>query len=301
MVTKALLHDVLNQLPLGINLFSPVWDEVGELVDLKFVYANSVASELVNHDNLRGKLLLKEFSSMTVRSVFERYKTVLETGEPLTFDAYFSAEQSVLGKARVLELNARLIDSYLLVTVNDVTQTRNLKDEITRLATHDELTDLYNRRYLIGQILELLSLARRNNWWMSLLYMDLNHFKPINDTYGHSAGDAVLRDIARRLQPLTRQEDILARWGGDEFVFLLPATDAKGALQVAERVAKVFEHPFRFLGTSAQVGVSIGVASMPAKEAELSELVLRADEAMYIAKRDKDKENAPIRVWKTLL
>ena len=270
-------------------------------MDLKFVYANSLASAMVNGKKLRGKFLLKEFSNTTMQSVFERYKTVLKTGQPTHFDAYFSAEQSVVGKARVFELNAQLVDTYLLVTANDVTQTRNLKNEITRLATHDELTDMYNRRYLIGQILELLSLARRNNWSMSLLYMDLNHFKPINDTYGHSAGDTVLRDIARRLQPLTRQEDILARWGGDEFVFLLPATEAKGALQVAKRVAKAFENPFRFLGTSAQVGVSIGVASMPAKEAELSELVLRADEAMYIAKRDKDKENAPIRVWKTLL
>ena len=298
-MVSELIQDVLEHLPVGVNLFKPVWDDADGLRDLKFVYSNALGAELIgSNEKLDGKLLLQTFSNDTVSEVFKRYRHVLRVRKAATFDVQFS---SAADEKRTFEITAQPLNDHLLVTFSDVTQTRTLKEEINHLATHDELTDLYNRRYLIGQTLELLSLAKRNNWWMSLIYMDLNHFKPVNDTYTHSAGDAVLQDIAWRLQPLTRQEDVLARWGGDEFVLLLPNTDAQGALRVARRVAQAFEERFEFMGKSARVGVSIGVASMPAKDAELSELVLRADEAMYIAKRDKDKENAPIKVWKSLL
>lgn len=298
---KQLLHDVLEQLPAGVILFEPVTDEGGTITDFCFVYLNRLAQDIAGADNLIRERLLEQFPSEAMQTVFKQYKNAFESGKALKFEAHFGTDSTRTGRERIFELQAKPLGEYLLVGLADITHSRRLKEEISRLATHDELTGLYNRRYLIGQMLELLSLARRNDWWMSLLYFDLNHFKPVNDNYGHGAGDAVLRDVARRLEPLSREEDILARWGGDEFVLLLPGTPEKGALKVAKRIAEAFAQPFYFMGGRAEVGASIGGASMPAREAELSELVLRADEAMYIAKLRKDEERAPVEMWKAIL
>lgn len=147
----------------------------------------------------------------------------------------------------------------------------------------DPLTGLWNRSAFEDQIQRIVALARRQQESLSLLLIDVDRFKHINDTYGHSAGDAVLRQLARSFQKTARRSDLIARWGGDEFTVLLPATGSAGAFTFAERLA----HDARSIdvpGSVATVTLSIGVATLRDDEGPL-QLRESADAAMYRAKQ----------------
>ncbi len=158
-------------------------------------------------------------------------------------------------------------------------------DEIYRLTTVDGLTQVFNRRYFEDAIERELSRSRRYARPLSLVLMDIDHFKKINDTFGHLAGDAVLKDVASTVRSRTRREDVLARYGGEEFALLLPEIDQKGAVQMAEKVRKLVEkHAFAFDGEIIPVTLSAGVATVQAKNEDPPELVRRADEKLYESK-----------------
>ncbi|MBN0986757.1 GGDEF domain-containing protein [Amphritea pacifica] len=166
-------------------------------------------------------------------------------------------------------------------------QRKNLisQQQIEHLAHHDVLTGLNNRNIFI-QILELqLTQSRRTQEPLALLYMDLDQFKPINDRYGHEAGDYVLKQFAARLKQILRESDLLARLGGDEFAALLSSYGNKRQLEIiAERIISATEEPVSFRGQQLQVGISIGIA-LHFQGLPLESLLHEADQAMYKAKR----------------
>mgnify|MGYP001765262258 CR=1 FL=1 len=158
-------------------------------------------------------------------------------------------------------------------------------DEIYRLTTVDGLTQVFNRRYFEDAIERELSRSRRYARPLSLVLLDIDYFKKINDTFGHLAGDAVLKEVAGVVRSRTRREDVLARYGGEEFALLLPEIDEKGAVQLAEKVRKLVErHAFEFDGETIPVTVSAGVATVQRKSEEPQELIRRADEKLYESK-----------------
>lgn len=158
-------------------------------------------------------------------------------------------------------------------------------DEIYRLTTVDGLTQVHNRRYFDEAIERELSRCRRYGRALSLLLIDVDHFKRINDTFGHLAGDAVLKEVASAIQKRIRKEDLLSRYGGEEFAVLTPEIDHKGALSMGEKVRKVIEkHEFSFDGEVIPVTISCGVATLGKKGDEAVALVQRADEKLYEAK-----------------
>jgi two-component system cell cycle response regulator len=160
-----------------------------------------------------------------------------------------------------------------------------LYDEATRLSLTDGLTGLWNRRHLALRIEAELSRAVRFGEPFSVLCCDLDGFKPVNDTLGHQAGDTVLIETARRLTDATREVDIVARPGGDEFTLLLPKTGVAGALRLADKIrTAVGERPFELDATSVDVSVSIGVAAYPEHGSSGKELLAAADGALYRAK-----------------
>jgi diguanylate cyclase (GGDEF)-like protein len=160
-----------------------------------------------------------------------------------------------------------------------------LYDEATRLSLTDGLTGLWNRRHLALRIEAELSRAVRFAEPFSVLCCDLDGFKPVNDTLGHQAGDTVLIETARRLTDATREVDIVARPGGDEFTLLLPKTGVAGALRLADKIrTAVGERPFELDCTSVDVSVSIGVAAYPEHGSSGKELLAAADGALYRAK-----------------
>lgn len=158
-------------------------------------------------------------------------------------------------------------------------------DLAIELATHDDLTGVLNRRAFGDRALQHLKLAERGGSTLSVLAMDLDHFKRINDAYGHQAGDTVLREFVRIAQSCLRYPDQLGRVGGEEFVAILPATRAPGALVVAERLRqKLAETSIHHGETSINVSVSIGVAQYDSRRHDLNTLLEAADAALYGAK-----------------
>jgi two-component system cell cycle response regulator len=154
------------------------------------------------------------------------------------------------------------------------------------LALTDELTGLYNRRYLFAHLDELIGRVHKDGISAAVLLFDIDHFKQVNDTYGHPAGDDVLRELAARTVNSVRSVDLVARFGGEEFVVVMPETDLAIAASVAERVrAAVAREPFalRGIGEKLLVTISVGVAAAGDQD-DRDKLLKRADDALYAAK-----------------
>jgi diguanylate cyclase (GGDEF)-like protein len=158
-------------------------------------------------------------------------------------------------------------------------------DEIYRLTTVDGLTQVNNRRSFDEAIEREISRCRRYGRTLSLVLVDVDHFKKINDTFGHLAGDAVLKEVASAIKKRIRKEDHLSRYGGEEFAVLTPEIDLKGAHAMAEKLRRMIEkHEFSFDGEVIPVTISCGVGSLGKKGDTSSALVQRADEKLYEAK-----------------
>jgi diguanylate cyclase (GGDEF)-like protein len=180
------------------------------------------------------------------------------------------------------ELIARVTSAVRLKALQDELRSRNL--ELEHISRTDALTGLSNRRHAEEQLHRHVSSARRYGMELSVIMLDIDHFKAINDTFGHAAGDAVLRGFATRLGLFLRAEDVGARWGGEEFLIVLPFTDLEGATAVAERLrAALADEPFLIPnGEAITVTLSGGCASC--RDADSERLVREADAALYEAK-----------------
>jgi diguanylate cyclase (GGDEF)-like protein/PAS domain S-box-containing protein len=162
----------------------------------------------------------------------------------------------------------------------DITDRNRARSHLVHLADHDALTGLYNRRRFEAEVERQITLRRRYSNPATLLLLDLDNFKAVNDTMGHGAGDSLISDIASALQAALRETDIVARLGGDEFVILLPETDARAAYQVAESLrAAVADHP-AFGSHGLAITASVGIAPLT-PDVTASELMVQADLALY--------------------
>jgi diguanylate cyclase (GGDEF)-like protein len=159
-------------------------------------------------------------------------------------------------------------------------------EEIYRLMTVDGLTELHNKRYFTESLEKEISRAKRYERAFSLVLFDIDHFKKINDSFGHLAGDAVLRQLGALVRGRVRRDDVPARTGGEEFAVILPEVGKDGASQLADKLRKaVQDSTFRFEGTIIPVTISLGVAEWEPNVDDPAELVKRADEKLYEAKR----------------
>jgi diguanylate cyclase (GGDEF)-like protein/PAS domain S-box-containing protein len=171
--------------------------------------------------------------------------------------------------------------------LRDITERKKTENQLELLATTDELTGLYNRRFFIEQLEKELRLTLRYKKETSLILFDVDNFKNVNDTYGHDVGDDVLVFIAKAAGNSIRDVDCLARFGGEEFIILLPETPLNGALIVAERIRSFIEHAEFFLeeGKRLHFTISLGVTEIHEEEEGHSTVIKRADNAMYRAKQ----------------
>jgi len=174
----------------------------------------------------------------------------------------------------------------LRVVVTDINERKSAADHIHFLAHFDALTGLPNRAQLNERANYAINLAGRTQEPMALMFIDLDHFKDINDTLGHSIGDALLVELSSRLRQLLRETDTVSRLGGDEFIFLFYGIGAHGATQVAQKLLDVIASPFRMEQHDLNITGSIGIALYPDDGTDLETLFRRADAAMYCAKRE---------------
>jgi diguanylate cyclase (GGDEF)-like protein len=173
----------------------------------------------------------------------------------------------------------------LVLNTRDVTEQSVIKEQYMHQAFHDPLTDMANRSLFLYQVGHALARAQRQSQAVTVMFIDLDNFKTVNDSLGHAAGDRLLVEAARRLATCVRGSDLIARLGGDEFAVLLEETrDVTEALQVAERVGTAFARPFVLAGKEVFVTSSIGIARTEHGETS-DELVRNADLAMYVAKQ----------------
>lgn len=196
---------------------------------------------------------------------------------------------------RALVANGVYVAGALLIEIMFIHQYLSYRELIAHtsksvrlesLAASDPITGLPNHRSVVTNLDQELHRSRRSDIACSILFLDLDRFKKLNDTFGHPAGDAALREFASVARVALRGSDTLGRWGGEEFVALLPEADADEACAVAERVREaVAAHRFRSIG-GAHVTCSIGVASFPRHASQRDNLVDLGDQAMYASKRD---------------
>lgn len=168
---------------------------------------------------------------------------------------------------------------------SDISERKMAEDRMRHLAHHDVLTDLPNRVLMLDRLEQALVHAQRRKQTVALLFMDIDHFKHINDTLGHDIGDLLLQEVARRLLGCVREQDTVSRQGGDEFVIILPETDAAGACMVAQKMLDEVSCPMRLHERELSITPSIGISIYPEDAKTIDGLIKQADQAMYAAKQ----------------
>ena len=169
----------------------------------------------------------------------------------------------------------------------DITELRRLQEQVEYMARHDQLTGLPNRFLFQDRLDQALVQGKRRKTCFALLYLDLDDFKVVNDSFGHEAGDTLLSVVGQRLLRCVRESDTVARMGGDEFTVLLPDIEGLASVQrVADLIVEALSQPIPVLpGQNTRIGVSIGIALYPQDGQDASLLLARADKALYQAKR----------------
>jgi diguanylate cyclase (GGDEF)-like protein/PAS domain S-box-containing protein len=173
---------------------------------------------------------------------------------------------------------------YVIAQIEDITERRALREELAYTAVHDQLTGLPNRTMFMDRLERSLLLAEESGRHVALMFLDLDRFKMINDGLGHDAGDRLLQRIAQRLQQAVRGNDLVARFGGDEFTVLCEVADEGEALEVAGRLQLAMDRPLAESDNEQFVSVSIGMSLSSAETTEAASLLRQADVAMYRAK-----------------
>jgi diguanylate cyclase (GGDEF)-like protein len=208
--------------------------------------------------------------------------------------------------ARVAGLDAGAVDyivkpfanEELVARVRAALRTKAVHDGLAETAARDGLTGVFNRRELDARAEQAVALASRHGRRIACLLLDIDHFKQINDTHGHAAGDAVLREVARRIVRASRLSDIVGRYGGEEFVVVLPETDARGAVAAADKLrSELAGSPIAAGETSITVRASVGAAEWSEAMGAPADLYAAADRALYRAKelgRDRTELHDPL-------
>ena len=194
--------------------------------------------------------------------------------------------KSHAGSTQYTAADAELL-KFVSTQVATAIERKQAQTRLQHMARHDPLTDLPNRSLVHDRMATALARARRDRTGLSLLYLDLDMFKQVNDRYGHAAGDKLLQDVARRLEHCVRESDTVGRMGGDEFIVLLASIQSTThAPLVAEKIRLSLCQPYDLAGQGLSISPSIGIAHYPEHGDDAEQLIRRADEAMYAAKQD---------------
>jgi len=279
--SEARYRSLFDHVPMGLCRFSPE----GKLLD-----ANPALVGIFGFSDRNSFLAANTLQQSTTS---QAWQTCLSQGGPLKQCELHLCRQDgrnlwvrVIARA-VTEINGQVV--YYEGAVEDITEIRAAQAALEELAIRDSLTHIYNRRHFLEVTKREIARASRFNHATSLILIDIDHFKTVNDTYGHLMGDQVLRDVVLRIKENLRESDILARYGGEEFIVLMPETNAIQAWYGAERLRRVVgDRPFAIGQENLAVTISVGVTSwLPCPSLPpLEGLLDQADQALYRAKQN---------------
>lgn len=182
-------------------------------------------------------------------------------------------------------LNEQGSITHFIALQHDITERKHESEATRHLAYHDALTDLPNRAHFLAIQEQAIAQAGRNNCKLAILFLDLDNFKPVNDTLGHHIGDQLLCAVAERMRVAVRHADTVARIGGDEFAILMvDLEDTRVAVRLAQKLNETLSHPFVLRGHEIHISASIGISFYPTDGDDPDTLLIHADQAMYQAK-----------------
>jgi diguanylate cyclase (GGDEF)-like protein len=265
-------------------IFDGIADASGEIADFRFSYINPNAERRLNvrRESLLGKVLTEERPYMISSGLIEKYREVVRTGVPLTCEIFMDDERI---KDTWLSIQVVKLGDGVAITSRDITESKRMADHVQYLAHYDPLTGLANRALLADRLHQAVLRARRYRHQVALFVVDVDHFKQINDSFGHASGDTLLTAIGERLVSSVRETDTVARMGGDEFVIIMPdfksMEDVKRCgLQIVKKAAEAIMIEDREI----HITISVGVCTFPDYAQNTKDLFKNADAAMYLVK-----------------
>ena len=281
--TKQFLDSIIDNIPIAVV--------VKDAVTRKFVLVNRTFQAMrgLGRDELVGKSVFAFYNQRTAEFIDHMDSEVLQghrDGKNLEYDVDTQDGARIYATSRIVVRDNDGEAKHLIVVINDVTERKKSEQRIAFMAHHDALTGLANRAAVTQQIDEAAARQRRRGNSFTVLLLDLDRFKHVNDTLGHSAGDALLRQAAARLKALLRKTDVLARLGGDEFAIIQSGEidQREAASALANRTIEIFAKPFDIDGNEVNIGTSIGIALAPEHGTNPDSLLKMADMALYGAK-----------------
>ena len=283
MITKKPLLLIVDDIPSNVQTLAAILKNDYEIK----VATNGQRALELSFSNIQPDLILLdvEMPQMNGYEVCMKLKNTDSTKNiPIIF---ITANHDIEDEEKGLNLGA--VD-YITKPVNPAIVRARVKthitikkqyDELKFIAMHDKLTSLYNRHYLMDAAIRKISSATRKNEPLTIVMSDIDHFKMVNDTYGHLVGDGVLKDVASVLNSTNRAEDFVARYGGEEFVTIFENCDAQNAAIKAQQMREEIEN---LNSQGIKITSSFGVAQLSAKHENFDMLLKDADDALYLAK-----------------
>ncbi len=282
--TKQFLQSIIQNIPIAVV--------VKDACTGKFLLVNGAFETMIDvpQGKLIGKTVFDIYGVNYAKLISKVDNATLENSNGVSYEEY-EVETPARGICiqatnRIVIRDSQGVAKFLITVIDDVTERRKSEQRIAFMAHHDALTGLANRATVTQKIDEAAARQRRWGAPFTVLLLDLDRFKHVNDTLGHSAGDALLREVAERLKASLRETDVLARHGGDEFAIIQSGevNQRPAAAKLAQRITQIIAEPFSIEGHEFNIGTSIGIALAPEQGTDPDALLKMADMALYRAK-----------------